>query len=57
MLDLIERMNTIVPKGLDSYFFWNSGTEAIEGELNNGSTQSMTFAQRQSNLPDKQQKK
>jgi len=32
MLDLIERMLPIVPKGLDTFFFWNSGAEAIEGK-------------------------
>jgi len=33
MLELIERMQTYMPTGLDSFFFANSGAEAVEGAL------------------------
>eukprot|EP01051_Picozoa_sp_SAG22_P000210 SAG22_NODE_4_length_44774_cov_362.122149_31_plen_208_part_00 len=33
MLDLIDAMLPIVPGGLDSFFFANSGSEAVEGAL------------------------
>eukprot|EP01137_Pigoraptor_chileana_P025810 Opistho-2@95861 len=33
MIKLIERLLTIVPKGLDSFFFWNSGAEAVEASI------------------------
>jgi 4-aminobutyrate aminotransferase len=33
MLELIDRLNPIVPKGLDSFFFANSGAEAVEGAV------------------------
>ncbi len=33
MLDLIEELKPIVPPGLDSFFFSNSGAEAIEGAV------------------------
>lgn len=33
MLDLIERMLTIAPQGMDGFFFWNSGSEAVEAAL------------------------
>jgi 4-aminobutyrate aminotransferase len=33
MLELVEEMRTIVPKGLDGFFFSNSGAEAVEGAL------------------------
>lgn len=31
MLDLIEKMLTIVPKELEGFFFWNGGSDAVEG--------------------------
>jgi len=33
MLDLIERLLPIAPKGLDGFFFWNSGSEAVEASI------------------------
>jgi 4-aminobutyrate aminotransferase len=33
MLELVEQMQTIVPKSLDGFFFSNSGAEAVEGAL------------------------
>jgi len=33
IFELIERMEPIVPKGLDSFFFANSGAEAVEGAV------------------------
>jgi len=33
MLDLVEQLKTITPKGLDRYFFWNSGSEAVEAAV------------------------
>ena len=33
MLDLIEELKPIVPTGLDSFFFSNSGAEAVEGAV------------------------
>lgn len=33
MLELIERMQPHMPKGLDSFFFANSGAEAVEGAV------------------------
>ena len=33
MIDLVKRMETITPKGLDRFFFWNSGSEAVEAAV------------------------
>uniref|UniRef100_A0A0G4HN67 4-aminobutyrate aminotransferase n=1 Tax=Chromera velia CCMP2878 TaxID=1169474 RepID=A0A0G4HN67_9ALVE len=33
MLQLIARLRTVVPSGLDSFFFWNSGAEAVEAAM------------------------
>jgi adenosylmethionine-8-amino-7-oxononanoate aminotransferase len=33
MLDLVEKMIPLMPKGLDRFFFANSGSEAVEGTL------------------------
>jgi 4-aminobutyrate aminotransferase len=33
MLELVDEMRTIVPTGLDGFFFSNSGAEAVEGAL------------------------
>jgi 4-aminobutyrate aminotransferase len=33
LLDLAEELRTIVPAGLDSFFFSNSGAEAVEGAV------------------------
>ncbi|PRP73501.1 hypothetical protein PROFUN_02510 [Planoprotostelium fungivorum] len=33
MLDLIKRLETIMPAGLDRFFFWNSGSEAVEAAV------------------------
>uniref|UniRef100_A0A6B2L4T5 4-aminobutyrate aminotransferase n=1 Tax=Arcella intermedia TaxID=1963864 RepID=A0A6B2L4T5_9EUKA len=33
MLDLIEVFSQVAPKPLDSFFFWNSGAEAVEASL------------------------
>lgn len=33
MLDLVEELKPIVPPGLDSFFFSNSGAEAVEGAV------------------------
>ncbi len=29
-LDLVERLIKIMPKGLDRFFFWNGGADAVE---------------------------
>jgi 4-aminobutyrate aminotransferase len=33
MLELVEELRTIVPSGLDGFFFSNSGAEAVEGAM------------------------
>jgi 4-aminobutyrate aminotransferase len=33
LLELAEKLRTIVPEGLDSFFFSNSGAEAVEGAV------------------------
>eukprot|EP01001_Neometanema_parovale_P006038 NODE_2424_length_1424_cov_42.929285_g2306_i0.p1 GENE.NODE_2424_length_1424_cov_42.929285_g2306_i0~~NODE_2424_length_1424_cov_42.929285_g2306_i0.p1 ORF type:complete len:460 (-),score=105.62 NODE_2424_length_1424_cov_42.929285_g2306_i0:44-1357(-) len=33
MLQLIEKLKTKLPKELDSFFFWNSGAEAVEAAV------------------------
>ena len=33
ILQLAEELKTVLPRGLDCFFFANSGTEAIEGAL------------------------
>jgi len=33
ILDLIEELRTVVPPGLDGFFFSNSGAEAVEGAI------------------------
>eukprot|EP00462_Mataza_sp_D1_P005539 CAMPEP_0175120988 /NCGR_PEP_ID=MMETSP0087-20121206/921_1 /TAXON_ID=136419 /ORGANISM="Unknown Unknown, Strain D1" /LENGTH=402 /DNA_ID=CAMNT_0016402485 /DNA_START=83 /DNA_END=1292 /DNA_ORIENTATION=- len=33
MLRLIERLLPVTPEGLDSFFFWNSGAEAVEAAV------------------------
>jgi 4-aminobutyrate aminotransferase len=33
MLDLVEELRPVVPSGLDSFFFSNSGAEAVEGAV------------------------
>ena len=33
MLDLVEELKPVVPAGLDSFFFGNSGAEAVEGAV------------------------
>jgi 4-aminobutyrate aminotransferase len=33
MLDLIEKMLTIVPKELEGFFFWNGGSDAVEAAI------------------------
>ena len=38
MLDLVEELKPVVPAGLDSFFFSNSGAEAIEGAVKLAST-------------------
>jgi adenosylmethionine-8-amino-7-oxononanoate aminotransferase len=43
MLDLVDKLKEITPKGLDRFFFWNSGAEAVEGELNEVQLHSFLF--------------
>jgi 4-aminobutyrate aminotransferase len=33
MLSLVERLKDLTPPGLDSFFFWNSGAEAVEAAI------------------------
>ena len=33
MLDLVRELKTVVPQGIDGFFFSNSGAEAVEGAL------------------------
>ena len=32
-LELVDALLPVVPKGLDTFFFWNSGAEAVEQSI------------------------
>jgi len=33
MLELVQRLKTYLPSELNSFFFWNSGAEAVEAAI------------------------
>jgi 4-aminobutyrate aminotransferase len=32
-LELVNKLRPLMPKGLDTFFFWNSGSEAVEAAV------------------------